>query len=71
MGWGINTHRGTLDLYSKRRLDIIYLLEIPDSQRRISINNLERLIGKLCFMHLSVPGAIGHFYAMQVNLTRN
>ena len=55
-------HRVTLALSSKRRLEIISLLGIPNSQRRISVKNLERIIVNIRSMHLTVPGTIGHFY---------
>ena len=35
----------------------------------MAVKLLERLIGKLWYMHLVVLGAIGHFYALQVALT--
>ena len=66
----IDTHQGTLALSYKQCLELIYLLEIPNSQRRMSVKNLERLIDKLSSMQLAVHGAIRHFYAMQVALTR-
>ena len=71
VGWEINTHRGTLALSSKKCLKLISLLEIPDRQRRISGKKLEHLISTLRSMHLAMPEAIGHFYAMQVSLTRD
>ena len=37
LGWAIETHQGSLVLSSKQRIKLISLLEIPDSQRRISI----------------------------------
>ena len=70
LGWVIETHQGNLALSSKQRLELIYLLEIPNIQRRRSVKKLERLIRKLRSMHLAVPGAIVHFYKMQVALTR-
>ena len=33
LGWVIHTHRGILDLSSKQRLEILYLLEIPPTQQ--------------------------------------
>ena len=63
--WVINTQWGTLALFSKIRLKIIYLMEIYDSQRCISVKNLERLIFNLPSMHLAMPGTIGYFYAIQ------
>ena len=41
----------------------------PPSQRRISTKKLDHLIGKLCSMHLAVPGTVGHFYNLQQSLT--
>ena len=41
----------------------------PPTCRRMAVKLLERLIGKLWYMHLVVLGAIGHFYALQVALT--
>ena len=35
----------------------------------MAVKLLERPIVKLRSMHLAVPGAIGNFYAMQVDLT--
>ena len=64
LGLVINTHRGNLALSSKRRLELISLLEIPNSQRRISVKKLEKLIGKLRSTHLTKPGAISQFYAI-------
>ena len=61
--------QGTLAMSSKQCLDLISLLDIPDSQRHISVNNRELLINNIQSMHLAVPGAIGHFYMMQVALT--
>ena len=69
MGWVINTQRGNLSLYSKQRLELLSLIAIPTTQRRILVKNLEHLISKLRFMHLTLLGGIGHIYTMQVALT--
>ena len=70
LGWVIGTHRSTLVLSSKQHLQIISLLVIPDSHRRISAKNLECLISKLRSMHLLVLGSIWYFYTMHFSLTR-
>ena len=70
LGWIINAQDGTLRLSPKRRADLESLLDIPPSQRRMSRKHLMHLIGKLRSMHLAVPGAIGHFYYMQMALTK-
>ena len=68
LGWLIGTHRGTLVLFSKKRLELLSILEIPTTQHRILVKNMERFVSKLRSMKLAVPGAIGYFYAMQVAL---
>ena len=70
LGWVINTYQDTLALYSKQRLELLSLLAIHLTQRHISAKKLERLIRKIRSMYLAMPGAISHFYAMQVSLTR-
>ena len=69
LGWIVNTNEGTFRLYPKGKADLGTLLEIPPSQHQISTKKLEQLIGKLCSMHLAVPGAVGHFYNLQQFLT--
>ena len=59
LGWVINIQRGNLSLYSKQRLELLSLLEIPTTQHRISVKKLERLISKLCSMQLALTG--GHW----------
>ena len=70
LGWVINTHLGILALSSKQFLELVSPLEIPDSQRCMSVKNLDHLISNLHSMHLAVPGSIRHFYAMLVSLAR-
>ena len=69
LGWLINNHWGALALSSKIRLDLLSILAITTTQRRILVNNMERLISNLLSMQLAVPGAIVQFYTMQVALT--
>ena len=65
----VDTNTVTLWLSMKHKTEILYLPNIPPSRRRMAVKSLERLVGKLWSMHLEVPGAIGHFYAMKVALT--
>ena len=46
------------------------LLAISPSQRRLPVSKLHSLIGKLWSMHLTVPGAIRHFFFIQEALTK-
>ena len=70
-GWIIGTHWVTLALSSKLQLQLLSLLAIPINQRHVSVMKLLCIIGKLRYMQLAVTGGIGHFYAMQVTLTRD
>ena len=65
----VDTEEGTLRLSPKRKAELGTLINIPPLQCQISTKNLERLIGKLCSMHLVIPGAVGHFYNLQQSLT--
>ena len=69
IGWVVNTNKVTLLLSPNHKTELLYLPNIPPSCRRMAVKSLERLVGKLRSMHLEVPGAIGHFYAMKVALT--
>ena len=66
--WSINTHDGTLRLPSKRLAELRIILAIHSSQRRMSPKKLELLIGKLCSIHLDIPGVVRHFYHLQMAL---
>ena len=39
--------------------DLLTLVDIPTTQRRMGRKYLEHLVGKLRFMHLTVPGTFG------------
>ena len=69
LGWDIDTVAGTICLPPRRLAELKELLPIPPSQRRLAVDKLRKLIGKLRSMHLAVPGAIGHFYHLQKALT--
>ena len=70
LGWVINTALVTISLSPKRITDPTTLLDIPSAQHRMSQKKLERLIEKLRSMHLAIPGAIGHFYHIQMALAK-
>ena len=40
-------------------------MDIPPTQRRMGRKDLERLVGKLRFMPLAVPGAVAHLFHIQ------
>ena len=49
-------------------LELIPLLAILETKRRIGRKYLELLVGELCSMHISVPGAVVHLYHIQRSL---
>ena len=62
--WVIDTRPGTLALSYKLRLEILSILATPPNQRHASTKKLERLVRKIRSMHLALPWANRHFYAM-------
>ena len=40
-------------------------MDIPPIKRRMGRKDLERLVGKLCSMHLAVTGAVAHLFHIQ------
>ena len=40
-------------------------MDIPPTQRRMGRKDLERLVGKLRFMPLAMPGAVAHIFHIQ------
>ena len=70
LGWVVDTNKGTLSLPPKRKAELLSLLNIPTTCCCMSVKLLERLIGNLWSIHIALTDAIGHFYAMQVALTR-
>ena len=58
LGWLIDTERGTVALPELKHLELLQLLSITATKRRIGQKELRRLVGKLRSMHLVVPGAV-------------
>ena len=65
LGWILDTESGTVVLPELNIQELIDLLEIPTSQRRMGGKDLERLVGKLFSIYLAVLGAISHIYHLQ------
>ena len=68
--WIIKTEAGTVALPEQKHLELLQLLSIPAMQRRIGRKELERVVGKLCSMHLTVPREVAHLYHIQRALTQ-
>ena len=68
--WIINTEAVTVAFPERKLQELRDLLNIPISQRHTSHKDLERLVGKLRSMHLTVPGAVAHLYHIQCALSQ-
>ena len=53
---------GTVSLPKRKLQELTQLLSILVTQLRIVCKELECLVGKHCYMHLVVPGAVSHLY---------
>ena len=62
----IDTEAGTVALPERKLREQQNLLAIPTTHRRMVRKDIERLLGKLCSMHLVVHGAVAHIYHLQV-----
>ena len=69
-GWQINTEADTVALPEQKHLELLQLLAIPATQRWMVRKELERLVVKLCSMHIAVLGAVAHLYHIQRALTQ-
>ena len=70
LGWLIYTEAGMVDLLERKNLELLKLLSIPATKRRMVRKELERLVRKLRSMHLAVPGAVAHLYHIQSALAQ-
>ena len=65
LGWILNTEAGTVTLPERKIEELLTLVNIPPTQRRMVLKDLEHLVGKLCSTHLAVPGAVAHLFHIQ------
>ena len=70
LGWILDTEAGTVTLPERKLQGLCDLLAIPTTQRRMDRKGLECLVGKLCSMHLAVPGVVAHLYHLHCVLAQ-
>ena len=63
--WIVTTEEVTVSLPECKLQDLRGLLAIPTTPKRMGRKLLDNLVGKLCSMHLAVPGAVAHLYHLQ------
>ena len=65
LGRILDTEAGTVTLPERILEELLTLVDIPPTQRRMGRKYLERLVGKLRSIHLAVPGAVAHLFHIQ------
>ena len=70
LGWILDTESGTVTLPERKLYELLTLVDIPATQRRMGQKDLERLVGKLLSIHLAVPGAVAHLFHIQCALNQ-
>ena len=70
LGWILDTEAGTVTPPERKLEELLTLVDIPATQRRMVRKDLERLVGKLCSMHLAVPGVVAHLFHVQCALNQ-
>ena len=56
---------GIVTLPERKFEELLTLADIPTTQCRMGQKDLERLVGKICSMHLAVPGVVAHLFHIQ------
>ena len=70
LGCILDTEAGTVTLPERNLEELLTLVDIPTTQRRMGRNYLERPVRKLCSVHLAVSGAVVHLSHIQSALNQ-
>ena len=70
LGWIIDMEEGTVALPERKIQEQRELISIMTTQRRMGRKEIERLVGKLRFMHLATNGAVANIYHLQQALSQ-
>ena len=65
LGWVVDTIRQTLELPPHRKLALAEIFADLASRHRVSRKTWERILGKLRFVSVAIPGSAGLFGALQ------
>ena len=65
MGWILETETGKVTPPESKLTELLTLVDIPATQRKMGRKDLECLVGKVRSMHLAVPGAVAHLFHIQ------
>ena len=70
LGWVVDTDRQMLELPPHRKLTLAKIFAELAPLRRISAKKWHRILGKLRFISVAIPGSAGLFSALQLALSR-
>ena len=70
LGWIPYMEAGTVTLSERILEEILALVDVPTTQRKMGQKDLERLIGKLHSVHLAVPGGVACLFHIQRTLNQ-
>ena len=70
LGRNLDTEAGMVTLLERKLQELLTLVHIPATQRRMARKDLELLVEKLRSMYLAVPGALDHLIHIQHSLTQ-
>ena len=65
LGWILDTEAGTATLPERKLKELLTLVNILATQRRMRQKDLEHLEGKFLPTHLAVPGEVAHLFHIQ------
>ena len=65
LGWILYMETRTFTLLERKLEELLTLVDIPVTQRRMGRKDLELLVRKIRSMHLAVPGAVAHLFHIQ------
>ena len=65
LGRILDTKAGTVTLPERKLEELLTLVDIPPTQRRMGRKDLERLVGKIRSIHLMVPLSVAHLFHVQ------
>ena len=65
LGRTIDKEAGTVALPERNMRELLTLVDIMPTQCSMGPKDIERLLWKLRYIHLAVPGAVAHIYHIQ------
>ena len=68
--WTVDMEEGTVAHPDIKHQDFLELFNLPALQHHMVCKDLEKIIGKLHYIHLVVPGAVARIYHLQRTLTQ-